>query len=76
LAAALAFGVFPETHPLSTVADGEFVAWAVLQFPSWHCLDHVLRPDARSAELESHVLTWACARLAAEAADRDGRLPF
>jgi ribosomal protein S18 acetylase RimI-like enzyme len=52
------------------------VAWAVLQFPAWHCLDYVVRPDARSAALESAVLAWACARLEAEAADRGGCLPF
>lgn len=55
--------------------SGELVAWAVLQFP-WHCLDYVVHPDARSADLQSAVLTWACARLEDEAANRDGRLPF
>ncbi|MEA2524636.1 MAG: mycothiol synthase [Thermomicrobiales bacterium] len=66
----------PERVRLWEDADGELVAWAALQFPSWHCLDYVVRPDARTAELESAVLTWACARLEAEAAGRDGRLPF
>ena len=66
----------PDRTRLWEDADGELVAWAVLQFPAWHCLDYVIRPDARTAELESAVLAWACPRLEAEAADRDGRLPF
>lgn len=57
-------------------ADGGLLAWAVLQFPAWHCLDYVVRPDARSAELESDVLAWACACLEHEATRSGGRLPF
>lgn len=57
-------------------ADGSLVAWAVLQFPAWHCLDYVVRPDARTAELESAILSWAGARLKAESADRGSQLPF
>lgn len=66
----------PERTRLWEDADGELIAWAILQFPAWHCLDYVIRPDARTTELESAVLRWACARLEAEAADREGSLPF
>jgi ribosomal protein S18 acetylase RimI-like enzyme len=66
----------PDRTRLWEDADGELVAWAVLQFPAWHCLDYVIRPDARTTELESAVLAWACARLEAEAVNRNGFLPF
>jgi mycothiol synthase len=66
----------PDRTCLWEDAAGELVAWAVLQFPAWHCLDYVICPEARTTELEQAVLGWACARLAAEAADREGRLPF
>jgi mycothiol synthase len=65
----------PDRTRLWEAPGGELIAWAVLQFP-WHCLDYQAHPDARSPELESAVLAWACARLEAEAAGRDGRLPF
>ena len=65
----------PERTQLWEDAGGNLVAWAVLQFP-WHCLDYQVRADAQSTELETAVLTWACARLEAEAADRGGKLPF
>jgi ribosomal protein S18 acetylase RimI-like enzyme len=57
-------------------AGGELVAWAVLQFPAWHCLDYVIRLDLRETDLEAAVLEWACARLETEAVERDGPLPF
>jgi ribosomal protein S18 acetylase RimI-like enzyme len=66
----------PDRTRLWEDAGGELVAWAALQFPAWHCLDYAIRPDARTAELEAAVLGWACARLEAEAADRDRLLPF
>jgi ribosomal protein S18 acetylase RimI-like enzyme len=65
----------PDRTQLWEDANGELIAWAILQFPAWHCLDYVIRPDARSTELESTVLNWACTRLADKAADRD-RTPF
>ncbi|CAN5520314.1 hypothetical protein BH09CHL1_BH09CHL1_13020 [soil metagenome] len=57
-------------------AGGTLVAWAVLQFPAWHCLDYAIRPDARSTNVESAVLAWATETLATEATARGGRLPF
>jgi ribosomal protein S18 acetylase RimI-like enzyme len=66
----------PERTCLWEDASGALVAWAVLQFPAWYCLDFEVRADARSAGLESSVLEWARERLDAEAANRDGRLPF
>jgi mycothiol synthase len=65
----------PERTRLWEDASGNLIAWAVLQFP-WHCLDYVVHRDARSTGLEATVLAWACAFLEAEAADRDGGLPF
>jgi ribosomal protein S18 acetylase RimI-like enzyme len=66
----------PERTRLWEDAGGTLVAWAVLQFPAWHCLDYAINPDARSANLESAVLAWATAALAIEASARGSRLPF
>ena len=66
----------PDRSCLWEDASGELIAWAVLQFPAWHCLDYVVRPDLRSPDLEREILTWACARLETEAAGRGGPLPF
>jgi ribosomal protein S18 acetylase RimI-like enzyme len=66
----------PERTRLWEDDGGELVAWAVLQFPAWHCLDYVVRPDLRETDLEARILAWACAQLEHEAARRDGPLPF
>jgi ribosomal protein S18 acetylase RimI-like enzyme len=66
----------PERTRLWEDASGELVAWAVLQFPAWHCLDYVVRPDLRTIAFEADMLAWACAQLEREAAKRDRPLPF
>lgn len=66
----------PERTRLWENAGGALVAWATLQFPAWYCLDFVVRPNARSADLEATVLAWAVERLETEATDRGGHLPF
>jgi len=65
----------PERTQLWEDASGKLVAWAVLQFP-WLCLDFEVHPDSRSADLESTIFAWACARLQAEATGREKSLPF
>lgn len=66
----------PERTRLWEDASGELLAWAVLQFPAWHCLDYLVRPDVRQTDLEAEILTWACDWLETEAAGHDGHLPF
>lgn len=63
----------PDRTHLWEDVNGDVIAWAILQLPAWHCVDYVVRPDARTAGLESAVLDWACARLEIEAT---GSLPF
>lgn len=65
----------PERTRLWEDGDGTLVAWAILQF-QWHCLDYAILPTARTSELESAILAWGTEQLKAEAAARDGSLPF
>lgn len=42
-------------------ARGDLVAFAIAQSP-WGTLDFFIRPDARGAEIEDELMTWALAR--------------
>lgn len=55
--------------------DGTLLAWAILQ-TEWHCLDFEVRPGPQREGLERVVLDWSVDQLGAEAATRDGDLPF
>lgn len=59
-----------------TAADGTPIAWAILQFPAWHCLDYEIVHGPHRAELEAAILTWAVEQLSNEASRRNADLPF